>query len=212
MPITKVPSGQERQETIEPYLIEIGALVLSWNYLHEELANLFWRVTGIPNGAIAFAIWHSTPSDLTQRKMLRAAVEVVYGENDETRERILWLLNKVDHFLAQKRNDALHAAVVLLVEPEGTKIIPQNFTNSPRADSLEGKQIIKELIWYRETADALKWDARMLRQALHPKRPQPLPEKPKMPHLVLPTNATEKPPVKRAKGRLPPHRLRIHEG
>ena len=43
--------------------------------MQEAFGRLFWAVTGLENGAVPLAVWHSTPSDRTQREMLRAAAK-----------------------------------------------------------------------------------------------------------------------------------------
>lgn len=180
---TRAPTGDESKKHLEPYAIAMGELIYGWNHLQEELANLFWRVTGIKNGAIPFAIWHSTPSDHNQRMMLRAATEVTYARNKEAREAIIWLLDRIDNSLRHKRNDAIHAPLVLNTDALGTSVIPYDWTNNPRAGALLGKEILKELIWYRETTDVLRNYSWELRHALHPTRPHALPKKPELPHL-----------------------------
>src|ERR1700730_16658421 len=69
----ETPSPEEISKRFQPYVVELGTLVYIWTRLHDHLAELFWRVTGILNGNIPLAIWHSTPNDRAQRDMLRAA-------------------------------------------------------------------------------------------------------------------------------------------
>jgi hypothetical protein len=62
------------KQKMEPYVAALGRVAHSWNRLQEDLGQLFATVTGLLDGS-GVAIWHSTPHDLAQRKMLRAAVE-----------------------------------------------------------------------------------------------------------------------------------------
>jgi hypothetical protein len=78
----KPPTLQEQEKLFQPYAEELGRLVFAWNRLHANLARLFWVVTGISSERMPLAIWHSTPSDLSQRRMLRAAVET-FGERNK---------------------------------------------------------------------------------------------------------------------------------
>jgi hypothetical protein len=210
MPIIRAPTGQESIKLFEPYAIAMGELVYAWNHLQEELAGLFWRLSGIENGAIAFAIWHSTPNDHAQRAMLRACAEVALADKELPRAEVIWMLDKIDNSLRHKRNNAIHAPLTLYTDHTGTTVIPYDLTNNPRADSLEGKEILKELIWYRQTADTLRQFCWQLRHALHPARPQPLPGRPTLPHLGPQTTAKEKHPAKRDKV-LQPRRRSIRE-
>lgn len=176
---------EKRDELLQPYEIETGRLVWTWNHLQDSLSRLFWRTTGVSNGALAYAIWHSTPSDLAQRKMLRAAAKVRYSAADDTAalEAIEWVLNKIDSSLVHNRNDAIHAPLIIEMTTEGnTRIKPHDMTNNPRAASLEGKEILTEIIRYRETADVLRRYCNALFTALRPPRTGPLPERPVLPH------------------------------
>lgn len=177
MAVTEGPTPEERRKAIEPHVSAIGELVCSWNHLQEELAHLFWRVSKIPDGDIAFTIWHSTPNDHAQRSMLRAAARVSLAANEKVLGAVTWLLDRIDNSLRHKRNDAVHAPLILAVGSGGITVIPRDCTNNPRAASLEGKDIMKELIWYRETADALQHYCWQLNFVLT--SPQlPFPEKP----------------------------------
>src|SRR5215211_6790047 len=93
-----------------PYITALGELVIAWNSLQEQLAELFWTVTGISNGRVPLAIWHAANSDRTQRQMLRAAAENAFAtdKDKKTRDDILWLLDRANS-LADQRNDAIHS-------------------------------------------------------------------------------------------------------
>ena len=92
--------------------------------LHAHLGQIeFWVVTGIPHESMPWlAIWHSTPSDLSQRKMLRAAAETFSG-HDQKRADILWLLDQIDHTLSSKRNEAIHAPLDFFTEIVESKVV-----------------------------------------------------------------------------------------
>jgi hypothetical protein len=181
--IVHTPTREEADAVFTPYAIEMGRLVYAWNHLHDDLAKLFWRVTGIRKSETAYAIWHSTPSDLGQRKMLIAAASTAFAKNDPAKSAILWLVGQVNNSLAAKRNDAIHGPVVLVTDLYGTSVRPDDWTNNPRASSLRGKQILSELVWYRETAECLRLYCRALERALSsPGQAGSLPEKPTLPH------------------------------
>src|ERR1700730_14728696 len=67
------PTETEQEAAFRPYAEELGRLVYAWNRLHVHCAELFHVATGIKSRDVALAIWHTTFSDLSQRKMLRAA-------------------------------------------------------------------------------------------------------------------------------------------
>jgi hypothetical protein len=84
--IVRVPSQKQLEKQFEPYAIELGKLVYAWNRLHEKLFDLFWAVTGLQNGNIANAIWHSIDRDRAQRQMLRKAAQVLFAHEKRWRE------------------------------------------------------------------------------------------------------------------------------
>jgi hypothetical protein len=151
--IIKVPSQKQLERQFRPYAIELGKLVFAWNRLHEKLSVLFWKVTGIEN-RVAIAVWYSTDSDRAQRQMLRKAAEAAFAADDKKREGVIWLLNKIDNFLAGSRNDAIHAPLAFFTDAFGTELKP-SWSGSPRAKGLAGKDLMMEFKWYRDCADSL---------------------------------------------------------
>lgn len=194
---------QNLSDIFEPYALELGLLVYAWNHLQDDLARLFSLMFGIGNDAAAFAVWHSTPSDLAQRKMLRAAAEVKLAKDRRTLDEIIWLLDKVDHMLSSKRNNAIHAPVVIKTGIGGATIAPYEMALNPRAAALKDKDIIKELIWYRDTAVELRKFSSALYRAIADDD-EPWPNRPTLPHLGQQTRAKEKPPAKPRKEPRPP--------
>jgi hypothetical protein len=113
------------------------------------------------------AVWHSTPSDRTQREMLRAAVKAAFSpsilkpprlEGRKASKRalddVLWALDKAEA-LAPRRNNAIHSPFVLALEAEGVRLKPHGQFGNPSAVKLKGKDLLAEFIWYREQAVAL---------------------------------------------------------
>jgi hypothetical protein len=199
--MVKPSPGEGLRGVFEPYALELGLLVYAWNHLQDDLARLFSLMFGVGNDMAALAVWHSTPSDLAQRKMLKAAAEVQLVKDIRARDDILWLLDKVDHMLSGKRNNAIHAAVVIQTGFEGAKIVPYEMAKNPRAAALKDKDIIKELVWYRDTAVALRKFSSALFRALGSAYDEPWPDRPVLPHLGQKTTATGKPPAKPRKER-----------
>jgi len=187
--IIKRLTDKQLDRHYRPYALALGHLVYSWNHLHDALAELFWTVSGIKEGVIAFSIWHSTPSDLAQRKMLRAAAKANPNIGDDERADILWVLKAIDDSLAHKRNDALHAPLEFLTRFTTEPILqPRTFpTGSPRALSLAGKDMLSEFAWYRKTAEVLARHVALIdRYFARPER-RTWPERPKLPHLARET-------------------------
>src|SRR5262249_59933633 len=69
-----------------PYGTAIGDLVYMWNSLHHRLAKLFELTIKSANRGTGTAIWYSTDSDYSQRRMLRAAIEKPTQLTDTQRE------------------------------------------------------------------------------------------------------------------------------
>lgn len=167
------PSAEEIAKNLRPYVAELGLVVYSWNKLQENLAWLFWCVTGIANGAIPLAIWHSIENDRAQRKMLQVALVAATSaldakgelKNPRVKNDILWLL-KMANSLADQRNDAIHAPYSFIISPSPMKLVPNDFLSHPRAKKLKGKlrdkDIREELRWCSESAETLALFAKRL--------------------------------------------------
>jgi hypothetical protein len=145
----RAPTEVERDKAFQPYAEELGRLTYAWNRLHVHLADLFYIATGIAKREIALAIWHSTPSDLAQRKMLRAAADS-FPPDSFWKEETIWILDILDESYSNRRNDALHGPLDIFTmiadgEDPRTIIIPDVSSGSPRAMSLANKQEILPL-------------------------------------------------------------------
>lgn len=150
------------EEAYDSLYRSVGRVAVSWNALHENLCDLFAQVAQV-HPWTATAIWHSTPSDRSQREMLRAAL------NSQVRNRwpsfpkvevdVEWLLNEVDK-LANRRNNAVHAPYLvqmLGMTEETTRYRPVADWGggNPRAHKLYGKEVLAELRFYTDTARVL---------------------------------------------------------
>jgi len=172
-----------------PYVRAVGEVVLAWNAMHDLLAELFWVVTGIPNGKIPLDIWHSIKNDWSQRDILRATTNAAFagesGEHRRIREEIKWLLDRINS-LAEQRNNAIHAPLIFVrqsTDPSVGTIIPATFFGNPRAKNLVGKDLLKEFNWYRQMAVVLGSHALRLKFYLRKVEGAPWPDRPLLPSL-----------------------------
>lgn len=154
--LTLVQRERIRARAFQPLAIELGWIVYQWNRLQQALVDLFGDVVDSKPIGVAWAIWHSTPSDRTQRDMLRAALksaEIAKTVKPQAVEDIDWLLNQLNP-LAGRRNDALHAPLAFFFEStdeeEKVEIVPLWFMGNPRAAGLKGKSLVDEFKWYRD--------------------------------------------------------------
>ncbi len=108
------------QRAFKPYGVALARVVFHWNKLHESLSLLFTVIvkpppkTSVhpvtdPERALPLAIWHSTESDSTQRKMLREAAINAQNLTGKQRKDIIEVLNTIDRQLRGYRNKATHA-------------------------------------------------------------------------------------------------------
>jgi hypothetical protein len=155
------PSEHTADRPFAPFAIEIGELTRSWNIFQENLGEIFAWIVNDLNPNIPLAVWYSTQNDRAQREMLRRAYASFGAVNNrqhpKAKEDIKWLLDRCDS-LAEQRNDALHAPLMLAIsEPNKTiEVVPAYFLGNPRAIKLKNKNILEELRWYRESAETLR--------------------------------------------------------
>ena len=117
----KLLSARAKKAALRPLTAELGYLAIAWNQLHHNLSLLFTLLVRSTDQFVANAVWYSTDSDFTQRKMLRAVVELdekVPGISKRLpalqRDEILWILDQIDDPLRHKRNNALHSPLVMM--------------------------------------------------------------------------------------------------
>ena len=207
-PLTK----RQREQMFRPYAVEIGKLALEWNRLHHYLSWLFSAAIGEgENILVAYKIWHSSQSDRSQREMLRAAAEVTFAKDAQkpvhakALDDTVWLLDRAQS-LADRRNNALHSPFTLVYSGSETWVAPDTFLGHPRASKLDGKDVLAELKWYRDSATVLCDFAHQLFYCLKidpwmkvHHAPHPWPERPKMPQLASSKNHKTKRHRTRAK-------------
>ncbi len=187
MAILTFKSEEEYEKILEPYALEIGKLVFSWNRMQEKFGKLYWAVLGKESGAEADEKWNSLYSDREQRKLLRgAAIKKVWPETQSSPtklEDIEWLLDQAET-LAEKRNDAVHASYVMLTDGEGTRTVANSFSGNRRAKNLEGKELLQEFPQYRVCAERLAQYAQIMQYHLNfPSQYPEWPARPILPRL-----------------------------
>jgi hypothetical protein len=138
---------------------ELGYLAMSWNRLHDNLSKIFDFIVKSPSPGLAASIWYALDSDFQQRKLLRAATERATHIDTVRRDSIVWVLDQIDLSLRHFRNDALHAPMVTMhslgIETIGSIISADKTSDSPRAKSLNKKDIKEEIQLYRKLSTVL---------------------------------------------------------
>ena len=171
---------------MRPYLAELGRLANAWNHLHHNLSSLFSLILRCPNAYVGQALWHSLESDVLQRKMLRslitaddlplpAAISHHQYKPLLTKfqaHEILYVLNEIDNNLRHKRNNAIHAPLILMsgINNKGVRSWAEAHfnTQNPRAKPLLGKDLIDEFRRYSEDLERLSTYANEMWLALNP--------------------------------------------
>jgi|SRR5580704_11853201 hypothetical protein len=185
--ILRRPTERQFEKAFAPYAIEIGQLARAWNALHDQLGQIFSQIVTPARPNISIAIWYSTPSDRTQRDMLKDAYLAVGAIDSKihpkAKEDIKWLIDQVQ-CLADRRNDAIHAPISIgRSVASGEMIIkPDIFYGNPRARKLYRKELLPELRWYRMCAVVLKEFSVLIWLCLR-RTDGAWPEKPQLPTL-----------------------------
>lgn len=213
-PVEMLTASQTRV-VFRPYNAEVGNLAVNWNHLQHNLSALFQLLLRSADGYAGKAIWHSADSDFVQRKMLRALIELDEKVMDPSRQKtlephhrreILWILNQIDESLRHKRNNAIHAPLMIVRGVYGGEVRawaeaildPQN----PKAKALRGKDLIEEFRDYTALAEVLAAYSARVWRALDAPASHPWPKRP-----LLPQAHKRKRRARRDKHRPPPHLL-----
>jgi hypothetical protein len=210
-PVKFFSDSQVKRE-FRPYSNELGYMVVAWNQLHHNLSTLFNFLVKSEDEFVANALWFSTDNDFTQRKMLRAVIELdtqVLPQHRKPldpvpRREILWILDQIDNKLRHKRNNAIHAPLMLVrgVYDDAVRSWVEAFLSpqNPRASALRGKDLIEEFRDCTELAQVLARYASRIWHVLTTVPQQPWPDRP-----PLPEAHKKKKKIRRGRRRLPPH-------
>lgn len=109
----------------------IGEVVHAWNRAHAGLFALFQRVAADGDYALALGVWHTVPSDSTQRQMLEAAARAKLGKRRSYLNGVVWGCRVLNE-LGTLRNDAAHAEMLFYY----TELVPGLSTKPGSAERL----------------------------------------------------------------------------
>jgi hypothetical protein len=208
--IIRGPNDEEARAAFDAYCLGVGKVAHAWNYLQENLGQLFVFVTG-GAPAIMLSVWYSARSDQTQRNMLRAALLAIKDDRWQprlptARDDLVWIVDEANA-LAEHRNNAIHMPGTLLTGADGTAIGPSiaaYINGNPLARRVWGKQLLPEFDLSEKCAEAL---SRFTRHACVSLMDHELPW-PKRPSLPIrrqkstPPNRPRQPRI-RSRARLP---------
>lgn len=168
MPMIVMPNQEVIDEAFQPYLLAVGRVAHSWNYLHERLGQLFASVFG-GDCRVALAVWYTVDSDRLQRKMLKSAVNATGDKrlegNIERIKDIEWIINEADK-VADRRSNAIHGPCSISLGRGGLTISPAYFYGNPRAKKLIEKDILTEFRWCESASDTLSRFTKDVERAL----------------------------------------------
>jgi hypothetical protein len=177
----KLLTTSTAKAAMRPYAAELGLLANAWNNLQTNLSSLFTLFLGAKNPYAAMAIWYSADSDVVQRNMLRALIRAegmylpppykVSFTADQAQD-IFYILDEIDQKLRHKRNNAIHAPLMIITGVHGEKVRnwaePHFNEQNPRATPLRGKDLIEEFRNYTAQIERLSKYAFQMWQALNP--------------------------------------------
>jgi hypothetical protein len=179
-----------REKVLRTSAVEIGKLVFAWGDLHTALSHIFSFVLDQSMMGVAHAVWHSTPSDRTQRGMLNAAVNRCLLPDarkkrphvtDRLIESVQWLLKEAD-VLANQRNTIVHSGYWVERKPDQTLIPAFNPLSGRKALASYGKVVLPDDIQnLRRKTEVLADYANAIVWALFRPDGVPWPKKPSLP-------------------------------
>lgn len=174
------------RKTFAPYGAAIGYIAFSWNRLHDNLSVLFNCIVSSPSPGLGQAVWFSLDSDFSQRLMLKAALKLAVQLSNEQRDDVSWVMTQIDDSLRHKRNDALHAPLIVVRGIRDDALaswIEANINSkSPRAKALLNKDLMDEFTEYGVFADGLATYVGAMANYLRDPARNAWPKKPKLPH------------------------------
>ena len=163
-----------------PYVSALGQMVLSWNSLQEILGITFVAVMNCGNDEKSHATWHAISSDRMQREVLIATVNVseFLEVFPSLQEDIRWLCDNAKK-LEDFRNDALHSPFWLGAKGKA-EFMSLTIFGHIRAKKLDGKNMLKDFKWCRDTSVVLSDFAWQIARCVPGPNNVPWPERPKL--------------------------------
>jgi hypothetical protein len=186
----RAPTARAAKAALRPYVVELGYLATAWNRLHQNLSSLFSLLLHPIANTTSQAIWHSTDSDFTQRKMLRAMLDSIKAAPPEQRlerqiKEMSWILDQIEEKLRHRRNNALHAPLMVVsavADNKAKKWVEAHFNpQNPRARPLRGKDLIGEFKDYTAHTEVLARYAVQIWNSLNSRGRHPWPKRPLLP-------------------------------
>jgi hypothetical protein len=113
---------------------------MAWLRMQEHLGQLFVYLMSPQNLQRGWCVWHTIPSDLTQRNCLRALAKLVYPDKkDPICTEILWILEGVQAIL-DDRNGTIHVAfhIGIDLDANNVRMYSVSDTNNPRSEKMRG--------------------------------------------------------------------------
>jgi hypothetical protein len=101
----------------------------------------------------------------------------------KAKSEIVWLINYIDHSLADRRNNVIHSPFSFMTDNSGTRFKSDFFSENPRAIKLFEKELLAEFTWYQLTASVLSGYAADIHMAMATPERYSWPERPILPTL-----------------------------
>jgi len=186
-----MPRTEKEIAILNPVAVEAGRVTIEWNDMCESFGVLFARILypSEPFSEMALAVWHSTISDSLQRDMLMASARVANKKWAEQFPKfygdICQLCEKAKS-LSDHRNNVAHAPLTFSLDEHGqaTGVVASTFFGHPRAQKLDGKDLIAAFRLFTDYAEKLKLFARQIDAAITFSGVCAWPERPDLPSLA----------------------------
>lgn len=175
MAIIRQVTEEQIREKYDELALRLGNVVIAWNTLYESLGGVFALVINGNHASIPLAAWHSLRADRSQREMLDAVAKAAFKKNHLTRERILWLIKKVNS-LEDERNKLIHSPYIA-ANGNVLQMKPNAQSGNKKATQLVGKNLVNECAVLEARIDTLtllaRGIARHLQTSDFPLPPEP---------------------------------------
>jgi hypothetical protein len=131
---------------------------LLWAKIHEDLAQVYIHRFASGATGLTRTAWYSQRSDSGQRDLLKKTIERMDIRGAATfptaKEDLVWSIERINA-LSKIRNDAIHAAVVLIWGEGGATVSPDPWTADPRSEKLQNLDLTVRLKACQKDLEAL---------------------------------------------------------
>lgn len=133
----------------------VGSIAISWNSLMDSLGNIFYRLSGIQDVAVCYAIWNTPRNDRVLRDILLAVARIKLEHDSDKFRKLQWLIIKQFDRYSNHRDVSVHSPYSVAITNGSLSVVPNVLGGNRLAGQLKDADLIKLLRAYEKNIRTL---------------------------------------------------------